>query len=41
MDSAIISDQRQGSAILSTGGSIYQVGDTSTILNPATDYVSE
>lgn len=41
MDGAIIGETRQGSIILSTSGSIYEVGDTSTILNPITDYVPE
>lgn len=41
MDGAIIGETRQGSIILATGGSIYEVADTSSILNPATDFVPE
>ncbi|WNV45809.1 tail protein [Aeromonas phage AerS_266] len=41
MDGAIIGETRQGSIIMATGGSIYEVGDTSTILNPLTDFVPE
>lgn len=39
LDSAIISDARQGSAILTTGGSVFEIGNTSMIFDPATDLV--